>query len=73
MSGPLAIPARFAVGAGLGWLVMAALRPSFAYNPDGTKRPFALLPDLYEGKGAPTPLPWLAGPALGGFVLSTFV
>lgn len=73
MSGPLAIPARFVVGAGLGWLVLSAIQPSFAYTPDGGKRPWVAMPDLYEGRGAPTWLPWFVGPLLGGFVLTTFV
>lgn len=73
MEGPLAIPARFAIGAGIGWLVMEAIRPSFAYNGDGTKRPFAPIPELYSARGPHTFLPWLIGPAAGGFLLSTFI
>ncbi len=73
MEGPLAVPARFVIGAGIGWLLIEAVRPSFAYNANGTKRPFAPMPELYQATGVPTFLPWLIGPALGGFALSTFV
>lgn len=73
MEGPLAIPARFVIGAGLGWLVISAIQPDFAYTSDGAKRPWVAMPDLYVGRGPPTWLPWFVGPLMGGFALTTFV
>lgn len=73
MDGALAVPARFVIGAGIGWLIMSAARPGFSYTSDGSKRPWIVMPDLYESRGAPTWLPWFVGPALGGLVLTTFV
>lgn len=73
MEGPLAIPARAGIGAGVGWILGSAAAPSWSYNKDGSKRPFAVFPGLYQGQGAPTYLPWLFWPALGAFVFSTFI
>lgn len=73
MEGPMAIPARFAIGAAAGWLFMEAIRPRFAYTSDGVKRPWIAVPDLYQSRGAPTWLPWFVGPLAGGFILSTFI
>lgn len=74
MEGPMAIPARFAIGAGLGWLVIAAVRPAFAYDTtNGQPRPWAPLPTLYRGSGDPTFTPWFVGPLIGGVLLSVFI
>lgn len=73
MQGPLAPLLRAAIGAGLGYLVIAAVRPSFAYNSNGTPRPWAVLPELYEGTGQPTHLPFIVGPLAGVLLFAGFV
>jgi len=74
MEGPLAIPARAAIGAALGWLVIAAWRPSFAYDDaNGKPRPWATFPQLYEGSGQATCAPWFIGPLTGAVLLSVFL
>ena len=73
MQGPLAPLYRAAIGAGLGYLVIAAIRPSFSYNNDGSPRPWAVVPELYDGKGAPTHLPFLVGPLAGVLLFAGFV
>lgn len=42
MSGPLAMPKRAVFGAIVGYGIMEAVRPSFAYYDNGEPRPFAL-------------------------------
>ena len=73
MEGPLAVPMRAAIGAGLGYLLIAAIRPQFAYNPDGTPRPWAVLPELYTARGTPTHMPFLIGPLAGATLLAGFI
>lgn len=73
MEGAMAPLYRAAIGAGLGYLVIAAIRPSFSYNTDGSPRPWAVLPELYEGKGQPTHLPFLVGPFAGVLLFAGFV
>lgn len=73
MEGPLAIPARAAIGAALGWLVMQAIRPDFAYTPDGTARKWAVMPDLYSGVDPETHLPFFVGPVAGAILLAGFI
>lgn len=73
MEGPLAVPMRAAIGAALGYLLIAAIRPQFAYNPDGSTRPWAVIPELYNGRGAPTHMPFLVGPLAGATLLAGFV
>jgi len=73
MEGPMAIPARAAIGAGLGFLVISAIRPDFAYDQSGNARPWAVLPELYQGAGQPTFLPFFVGPLLGAILLAGFV
>ena len=73
MEGPMSIPARAVIGAGLGYLVIAAIRPDFAYDQSGNVRPWAVCPDLYQGAGSPTHLPFFVGPLLGSILLAGFV
>jgi hypothetical protein len=74
MEGPLAVPLRAAIGGGLGWLLIAALRPNFAYDAQTNQpRPWAVLPELYQGQGTPTHLPFLVGPLAGAVLLAGFV
>lgn len=73
MEGAFAVPIRAAIGAGLGYLLIAAIRPSFAYNIDGSPRPWAVLPELYSAQGVPTHLPFLVGPLAGATLLAGFV
>lgn len=73
MEGALAPVFRAAIGAGLGWLLIEAIRPSFAYNPDGSKRPWNVLPEMYESRGTPTAAPWVVGPLAGAVLLAGFV
>lgn len=73
MEGPFAIPARAVIGAGLGYLVIAAVRPSFAYTPEGTARTWAVMPELYKGGGEPTFLPFFVGPLVGAVLLAGFI
>jgi hypothetical protein len=74
MEGSMAPLYRAAIGAGVGWVVMEAVRPQFAYNSvDGSKRPWVVLPELYEGRGAPTYLPFFVGPLAGMIALAGFV
>jgi hypothetical protein len=74
MEGPLAVPARAAIGAALGWLVIAAIRPEFAYDPVSQEpRPWSSMPELWDGKGAPTSTPWILGPVVGAILLAGFI
>lgn len=56
---------RLGVGFGLGWMAMAALRPSFAYDSAGNARPWQMLDQ--ENPDAAV-VPWWM-PALGGAAL----
>jgi hypothetical protein len=73
MEGPMAVPIRAAIGSGLGYLVMEAVRPGFAYTPDGQRRPDAVFPGLYQGSGPPTYAPFWTGPLVGALVLTTMI
>ena len=73
MEGPMAVPARAAIGAGVGYVLMEAIRPGFAYTEDGKKRPDTYFPQLYSSGGKPTALPWYSGPILGAVAFSTFI
>lgn len=73
MEGPLAIPLRAAIGAGIGWLVIKAIRPEFAYTGDGRARRWAVMPDLYEGSEPVTHLPFFVGPLAGAIVTAGFI
>lgn len=73
MEGAMAVPARAAIGAGVGYIVMEALRPSFAYTEDGQRRPDAYFPDAYSGSGAPTGTPWWTGPMIGAVAFATLI
>jgi hypothetical protein len=73
LEGPLAVPTRAAIGAGIGYLVYEAFRPSWAYNPDGSRRPDAMMPALYSANGPPTATPFWTGPLLGALALTLFI
>lgn len=74
MEGPFAIPARAVIGAGLGYLVIAAIRPSFAYDQaTGQARPWAVAPSMWKGAGQPTFTPFFVGPLIGSVLLAGFV
>lgn len=73
MEGAMSVPLRAGIGAGLGYLLIMAFRPSASFNPDGTPRPWAVLPELYAGRGTPTHLPFLVGPLAGAVLLAGFV
>ena len=73
MEGPMAVPARAAIGAGVGYLVMQAVRPEFAYSPSGEARQDAVLPDLFPGVQPATYTPWWTGPVLGAIAFSTLI
>ena len=66
--GPMAVPTRAAIGAGVGYLLMKAIRPGFAYNEDLTERPDAYFSALGGDKGPPTWTPVWTGPLLGALV-----
>lgn len=70
MEGPLAVPARGAIGAAVGQTIMSAVRPSFAYNDAGQPRKDAVFPDLFGGAEPATYTPWWLG-AVGGFLAFT--
>lgn len=55
MRGSYAPVGRAAVGGGLGALIMFAVRPSFAFNADGSPKPWG------SGKGG-TSIPWFTLP-----------
>lgn len=73
MEGSLAVPARFAIGAGVGYLVMSAIRPEFAYTPEGQPREDAVFPGLFPGAQPATFTPWWTGPLVGGLALVTLI
>ena len=73
MEGPMAVPARAAIGAGVGYLVMSAIRPEFAYTAQGQARQDAVFPDLFPGAQPPTYLPWWTGPLAGAIVFTTMI
>lgn len=58
--------ARAAIGGLLGYLVIEALRPEFAYNPNGQRRQDGIFPELFPGAAPPTATPWWIGPVAGG-------
>lgn len=60
MQGPLAPAKRAAIGAGLGYGVLAVFKPSFACNPDGSYRPFILTATTDAEKQNATLFPWWA-------------
>lgn len=70
MEGPLAIPARGAIGAVVGQTLMSAIRPSFAYTESGQARKDAVFPELFGGEEPATFTPWWLG-AVGGFIAFT--
>jgi len=69
---PSSMPLRAAMGAGIGYVVMEAVRPEFAYHNE-RKRPDAYFPDLYVGEGPPTFTPWWTGPLLGAVLTTLFI
>lgn len=73
MEGPMAVPARAAIGAGAGYLVMSAIRPEFAYTPEGQAREDAVFPDLFPGAQPATYTPWWTGPLLGAIAFTTII
>ena len=73
MEGPMAVPGRAAIGAAAGYLLMEAIRPEFAYTPEGKPRPDAVFPDLFPGEGKPTFTPRWIGPVAGAVILTTFI
>ena len=73
VEGALAVPARFAIGAGIGYLLYEAFTPSWAYNEDRSRRPDAMLPGLYAANGPPTATPFWTGPLLGGLALTLLI
>ena len=74
MEGTMAPLWRAAIGGVLGYLVIAAIRPSFAYNDvDGSPRPWAVMPEMFPGRGAPTHLPFIVGPLLGVLLFAGFI
>lgn len=73
MEGPMAIPARAAIGAGVGYLIMQAVRPGFAYTPEGQPRQDVNFPDVFPGAQPPTATPWWTGPALGALVFTSLI
>ncbi len=52
---------RGAYGFAIGYLIMEAMKPTFAYNPDGSKRPWVFF-SKDEQPGA-TFIPWWSVPA----------
>lgn len=73
MEGPMAVPARFAIGAVGGHLIMSAIRPGFAYTPEGQSRQDAVFPELFPGAQPPTYTPWWTGALVGGLALTTLI
>lgn len=64
---------RTAMGAAVGWLVIAAIRPEWAYNQRGEARADAIFPELFPGSNPPTMTPWWVGPLVGAFAFATLV
>lgn len=73
MEGPMAVPARAAIGAGVGYVVMSAVRPEFAYTSTGEARQDAVFPDLFPGAQPATYTPWWTGPLVGAIAFSTLI
>lgn len=73
MEGAMAVPARAAIGAGIGMLVMSAIRPGFAYTESGQARQDAVFPELFPGANPPTYTPWWTGPLIGAVALTTLI
>lgn len=73
MDGPLAVPARAAIGAGVGYVVMSAIRPGFAYTEDGKPREDAVFPELFPGEQPSTFTPWWTGPLVGAVAFTTLI
>lgn len=64
---------RAAMGAALGWMLIAAVRPSFAYAPNGEARQDAIFPELFPGAAPPTTTPWWVGPVAGATTFVLFI
>lgn len=73
MEGALAVPARAAIGAGVGYLVISAVRPGFAYTPEGQPRQDAVFPQIFPGEQPATYTPWWTGPLMGAVAFTTFI
>jgi len=74
MRGPFAPALRAGVGFGVVWLVMAAIRPSFAYDESGQARPWKFGSQASpDGDDNSTLVPWWMLPLGGAFVSSVLV
>lgn len=78
MRGPMASAKRAIVGAGVGYVVVQAVRPSLMYYDDGTPRPwsFSQMGADYDGNGTgqhSTPVPWWSVPLGTAFVFSQMI
>jgi len=78
MRGNVAYVKRAAIGAGLGYVAMETIRPSFAYYDDGTARPWAFstmgsTADAATGQLHSTYVPWWSGPVVGAIVCTNFI
>lgn len=70
MRGTFAPVGRAAIGFAGGTIVAEAIRPEVSYNPDGTRRPWAIThPDAEN----PTYLPWWVWGSLTGLFASTVI
>lgn len=70
---PSNIIMRGLLGAAIGGLIAYLTKPLVSFNPDGSKRPWAPQPFLYEAGGPPTLFPWFAWPLMFALLLTVFI
>jgi hypothetical protein len=73
IGGPEAMVTRFIFGTALTCIVVHLFRPSFAYDPKGYPRPWAVTSQASRGDTLPTYIPWWLCGLIGGTLLITFV
>lgn len=72
-SGPYAPAMRMGFGAAVGYVLVEAVKPDFAYTPDGQARPWSLTQDGVDNPEVATPVPWWSVPAATGIICGMFV